>query len=248
MVRVKNSLLEGKADVLTEFGRFSEANALYSEVTQTVQHLSVADPQDLRALFDLQTGLNQQALGFETAADPAFSASTSDRQRNLAAAEKMLTQEAGILERMLKQDPSNDEYAPVLADAQVRLGTIRSILHSTGDSAAIARTGIASLKSLAAKDQASPTTLDLAAKCLLTIEPESLRDPKAAALFAERAVALSHRKSPSMLWTLAQAYRASGQAEKSRATAREGLALLAPVQPGAAKPRLRKLLEVQAQT
>jgi hypothetical protein len=50
-----------------------------------------------------------------------------------------------------------------------------------------------------------------------------------------------------LLPTLAQAYRAAGQIEKSRATAKEGLALLAPLQTGGAKPRLRKLLEIQAQ-
>ncbi len=37
---------------------------------------------------------------------------------------------------------------------------------------------------------------------------------------------MSHGKTPSRLLTLAQAYRASGQMEKSRATAKEGLALL----------------------
>jgi hypothetical protein len=50
-----------------------------------------------------------------------------------------------------------------------------------------------------------------------------------------------------MLLTLAQAYRATGQIEKSRATAKEGLALLAPLQPGSPKPHLRKLLEIQTQ-
>jgi len=50
-----------------------------------------------------------------------------------------------------------------------------------------------------------------------------------------------------MLLTLAQAYRATGQIEKSRATAKEGLALLPAPQPGSVKPRVRKLLQIQAQ-
>jgi len=53
---------------------------------------------------------------------------------------------------------------------------------------------------------------------------------------------------PTKLLTLAQAYRAAGQIEKSRAVAREGLALLPPQQPGSVKPRIRKLLEILAQT
>jgi hypothetical protein len=64
---------------------------------------------------------------------------------------------------------------------------------------------------------------------------------------AERTVALSHRQLPSYLLTLAQAYRASGQIEKARATANEGLALLPALQPGSVKPKIRKLLEIQTQ-
>jgi hypothetical protein len=45
------------------------------------------------------------------------------------------------------------------------------------------------------------------------------------------------------LLTLAQAYRASGQIEKSHTTAEEGLALLPTPQLGSVKPNIRKLLE-----
>jgi hypothetical protein len=79
------------------------------------------------------------------------------------------------------------------------------------------------------------------------VQPESLRDPQLAVTWAERGVALSHRKTPSWLLSLAQAYRASSQIEKSRATANEALALLPPLQPGSVKPTIRKLLEIQAQ-
>jgi tetratricopeptide (TPR) repeat protein len=248
MIRVRYSLLEGEADVLVDLGEYSEAHALYAQAAETIQHFTAIDPLDLRALFDLQTVLNQQAIAYETAADPAFSVSPADRRSNLAAAEKLLTQEIAVLQKMIKQDPPNEEYAPVLTNAQVHLGTARSILYSSADAAAMAKTGIASLKSLAAQDQASPTILNQAADDLLIVEPASLRDPKTALSFAARAVALTHGKAPSMLLTLAQAYRAAGQVDKSRATAREGLALLPALQPGSVKPRLRKLLEIQTQT
>ena len=74
-----------------------------------------------------------------------------------------------------------------------------------------------------------------------------MKDPKMAVSCAERAVTLSHRKLPPRLLTLAQAYRAAGQIEKSRAAAKEGLALLPAVQPGSVMPRMRKLLEIQTQ-
>jgi hypothetical protein len=77
------------------------------------------------------------------------------------------------------------------------------------------------------------------------VEPASFKDPLFSVSCAERAVTLTHRKLPSMLLTLAQAYRAAGQIDKSRSAAQEGLALLPASQPGSTKPRLRKLLENQ---
>jgi hypothetical protein len=64
---------------------------------------------------------------------------------------------------------------------------------------------------------------------------------------AEREVAMSHGKMPFRLLTLAQAYRASGEIQKSRAAAKEGLALLPTLPPGSVKPNIRKLLEIEAQ-
>ena len=91
-------------------------------------------------------------------------------------------------------------------------------------------------------------TLDQAANAFLKAQPASLGDPQFAVSCAERAVALSRRQRPTMLLTLAQAYRATGQTEKRRATAREALALLPAPQPGSVKPNIRKLLEIQEKT
>jgi len=244
MMRVRNSLTQGEADVLVELGQYAEAQALYAQVGELAQHLSAADPLDLRALFELQANLNQQAIAFETAAG---SMKAADQQENRGAAVKAWTQEIAILEKMIKQDPSNLEYAPVLANAQAHLGTDRTMMHISAEAAAMAKTGIDSLKSLGAQNQASPTTLDQAASDLLMVEPASLREPKTAVSFAERAVSFTHRKSPSMLLTLAEAYRAVGQIEQSRATAKEALALLPAVEPGNVKPRIRRQLEMQEQ-
>jgi hypothetical protein len=147
---------------------------------------------------------------------------------------------------MLRRSPSDDEWKSVLADAQVKLGTAQSLLRKPGDSAAIARTGIAALRELATKDQAAPRILLQAADAFLTVEPASLQDPAFALACAKRAVALNHRQSPSELFILAEAYRAAGQIDQSRAAAEEGLALLAPLEPGSVKPNSRKLLEIQA--
>jgi hypothetical protein len=151
------------------------------------------------------------------------------------------------MEEMLKQDPLNESWKALLADAQVRLGTIQSILHTQGDAGTLAKKGIATLKEMVNNGQVSPLILDQAANAFLKVVPLSLRDSGLALSCAEREVAMSHRKRPTLLLTLAHAYRASGQIEKSRATAREGLALLSTVQPGSVKLNIRKILDIQSQ-
>jgi tetratricopeptide (TPR) repeat protein len=247
-VRRMRAILQRKeASALVQLGEYAKATDLFTEVAQVFQKNVAADPQDLRALADMRVVLNFEAQSFETAADPALASTGSGRGRNLAAAEKLWTQELEIIDQAIKRDTQDTDLQISRADALVRLGTIHSILHSAAGSLAMAKKGIAGLKELTAKEQASALVLDMAGSDLLMVEPASLRDPKFAVYCAERAVALNHRKTPSMLLTLAQAYRASGQTEKSRATAREALALLPAPQPGSSKPRIRKLLELQLQ-
>jgi tetratricopeptide (TPR) repeat protein/predicted Ser/Thr protein kinase len=245
MQRIYSGMLLDEAYSLVELGRYSEANALLKDIVQSLQHFVTTDTQDLRALTDLHVGLNQEAYAFVTAADPALGASEQDRRRNLSAAERPLSQEISILEGLLKREPSQDKLKTFLADAQVRLGSIRFILHNGGDSTALVEKGLASWRELAGKDQVSPTILDEAAQDFLFAEPASLKDLHFAVSCSERAVDLSHRKLPSKLLTLAQAYRATGQLEKSRNAAQEGLGLLAPQSPGAPVPAIRKQLEAQ---
>jgi len=246
-LRLRVFLLRKEANALVYLGEYSQASALFAEIVPTYQRLVAADLHDLRALADLEVVLDDEAVAYENAADPDLGASPGGRRQNLASAEKLLVQMVPLMEGMLKQDPSNENWKALLADAQVRLGAANSILHAPGDPGAVAKKGIATLRDMAEKNSASPMILDLAANAFLKAEPASLRDPGFAVSCAEREVALSHRQMPSMLLTLAQAYRASGQMEKGRATAKEGLALLPAQAEGSVKPRIRKLLEIEAQ-
>ena len=85
-------------------------------------------------------------------------------------------------------------------------------------------------------------TLDMEIGALLTARPVTLRDPKMAVEDAEHEASLTRRHQPSVLLCLAQAYRAAGKTEASRAAAREGLALLPA---GAPRSRTRSLLEAE---
>jgi serine/threonine protein kinase len=246
MLRLRGILERKEASALVQLGDYAKAMELFNEVAHRYQKIAQADPHDLRALADLHVVLNFEAQGYEAAADPVLGAAMTDRRRNLADAQKLWIQILKIIDQAMKQDSSDEDWLISKADAEVRLATIQSILHQAGGSLAMAKQGIAGLKALTGMEQASSLILDMAASDMLMVEPASLRDPRYAVVCAERAAALSHRKTPSILLTLAQAYRAIGQTEKSRATANEALALLPPPQPGSMKPRIRKLLEAQA--
>jgi predicted Ser/Thr protein kinase len=246
-LRLREHMLQEEADARIQLGEYAEASTLTAGVVRIHQGLVAADPQDQRALLDLEISFDLWAQGYEAAADPALGASATSRRKSLAAAEALLNQELLVLEKLQKLNRLEDEIEPERADVQVRLGTIQSILRGGADSEDLVKRGLAAMRQLGAKEQSSAAILDSAAKDYLIAEPASLRDPQLALTFAERAVALSHRKMPSMLLTLGQAYRATGQREKSRAAAKEGLALLPAVEAGGVKPRIRRLLEIQAQ-
>ena len=248
MQRAHSVLLLDEAYNLVELGRYAEANEVQAGAVQLKQRLVAADPQDMRALSDLNTGLSYSSRNFLTEADPALTSSASDRRQALISAERSLTEEAAVSGKLMKQEGSESAWKLFLADAHINLGSVQFMLHRGGNSAELVKKGLATYKDLIKKNPASPTILDDAAQEFLYAEPASLKDPRLAVSCAERAVALTHRRVPSKLLTLAQAYRATGQIEKSHAAAKEGLALLPAPQPGSVKPRIRKLLEIQAQS
>jgi len=248
MLRANNSLHLDEAYALVQMGRYFDANEILTATVQAFQRLVAADPQDLRALTDMNVGLIQSSNDYEIEADPALAASADDRRKSLMDAERSFSAELAASQKLIEKGGGKEAWGPYVADAQVNLGSIQSMLHRGERPVEMAKKGLATLRGMASKNQVSPDILDDVAQDFLFAEPAVLKDPGFAVSCAERSVALTHRRMPSRLLTLAQAYRAAGQTEKSRATAREGLALLPSVQPGSVKPRIRKLLEIQAQS
>ena len=243
VLRLRHMLLRKQGDALERLSEYAQAVPLFEQSLVIVARIADQDPKDNRALFDLFTVLNDEAISFEDAADPILAANPGDRRANLIRAEKTLTQAAAALERLLKQDPANDVWMAALGSIEVRIAVARSNLPPPAASEELSRKGLAALRVVAEKEHPSALVLDQAANAFLTVEPASLRNPQFAISCAEREVEMSHGTSPSRLLTLAQAYRASGQIERSRITAMEGLALLPSPQPGSAKTNIRKLLE-----
>jgi tetratricopeptide (TPR) repeat protein len=246
-IRLRALLLRKEANALEEIGRYNDALALFPQVVQIQQKLVDQDPLDVRALADLQVILNDEAGSYDDAAGEVLGTPSSnpalERKKNLRAARDLYAQTIGVFDRMLKLSPNNPNLRAQQAYAMVKTGTMSTELQDRADSAELSRKGMAILRELASKPDASPMVLDYAGNSSLAVQPASLRDPAFAIACAERGVALSHRKTASALLSLADAYWVAGQREKSRTTAREGLALLPPEPPGHPKGRIQKLLE-----
>jgi tetratricopeptide (TPR) repeat protein len=249
-VRERALIVRKQAVALSELGEYSQANPLFEDALRTFQRIAAADAvnaKDIRALGDVKRLLSDMAASHEDAADPALATVPGDRHRELLAARQLWEQEAATTQQILNQDISHEDLKAELAGAQVHVASLRIALHDSGDAEERSKVGLAVLKSFAIKDQASVKLLDLYVMGLLDVQPALLRDREFAVACAEREVVLTHRRDTTSLLSLARIYRATGQTDKSRATAKEGLALLPALQPGSVKENMRKLLEIQAQ-
>jgi len=246
VMRLRAMLLRKEGDALERSGAFALATPIFEKSRAITQKSVTQDPKDLRALYDLVVVLDEEATSYEDAADPLWAVIPSERSRNLSLAEKDLKQAADSLARIISQDKTDIEKSAYLGLFQVRIGTIEAILHLPTASEELARKGLSALRQAAENKDASPLILDQAASAFLMVEPASLRDARFALACAERQAAGSLEQMPFRLLTLARAYRAVGQIDKSRTVAEKGLALLPALQPEKPKSNIRRLLEFQA--
>ncbi|MFZ3341717.1 MAG: protein kinase [Terriglobales bacterium] len=244
-VRLRGITVRKVATALSELGEYSQASAFFEEAINIHQRLVDADPKDIRNLGDLRRALEAEADSHEYEANPALAARSTDRHQNLLAAEHILQRCLAILEQTLKMAPGDADRQAELASYQVRIAAIRQLLREPGQSTPISKAALAVLRNAAAKGNASPMVLDLVASAFQRAEPASLRDLQLALACAGRGVTLTHRKTPAWLLTLAESYRSTGQVERARASAKEGLALLPQWNSGSPKSRIRKLLEIE---
>lgn len=247
-LRMRANLVRKKATAMRELGLYTQAIPLFAKALAIQEHISTADPNDSRSLFDVYVDLTQEAYDYEYAADPSLEPDPQKRRRESSLAEPLLKEAESVALQLVKQNPANDDWKAGLADVQVRLGTAERQLKSSGHADKLSASGLATLKELGAKHPDSPWMLNYEIAALLSIEPLALRDPKLAIACAEREALLTKRKQPGALLSVAQAYRAARQMEPARAAAKEGLALLPPLSAGAPMSRTRRLLEFEAAT
>lgn len=235
----------------TELGEFAAAQPLFVQALREFERVAAADNaevKDIRALSDVKRILFDMGLSEEEAADPALAGAPADRRRFLLAAEQTWQRAISTIEQIQKQDTEHGDWQAELASAQVHLAKTRIALGEPQGANQPMRNALAVLNTFAHREHASSRLLDLYVNGVLSDPAVLAKDRDFAIACAEREVELNHRKDSASLLALARVYRATGQTEKSRTAAKEGLALLTPPRPGAKKEIMRRLLEIQAQT
>jgi tetratricopeptide (TPR) repeat protein len=244
--RLRAVLQRKQAIALEHTGEYAQAMPLFKEAIAFHQNAVAQDPKDFRALLDLVVALDDESLAYEDAANPVLGTRPGDRRNNLLHVRSDLLQSTADLDRLLSHDPDHNDWKTFLGLMQVRLDSAERALHSPGATGERSRKSIAAAKLLAASGQASPEILNQTASAILLSATASRTDLQSAVSISERDVKLCHGLRPEHVLVLAEAYRATGQIEKSRTTAKQGLALLPSVESGAPKSNIRKLLEIQA--
>jgi eukaryotic-like serine/threonine-protein kinase len=244
--RVRAYIVRREAGAMSELGEYDTAAPLYAQSEQIDRKYSAADPQDLRAMQDLEVVLDDESTSEEYAADPVIGVAPEQRRQHLLKAIAYLNAVNEVTSTMVRKDPSNPQWKGLDGNARVRLGLDRLAAGQSAGSDALISGGIAELKELVSKPDASALLVDQATRVLVRLGGTPFADPALTMSCAERGAALTQRKIPAWLNELAQAYRIAGQPEKARAAAKDGLALLPPLRPGDPKSRVRRVLELEA--
>jgi len=228
--RLEASLRRRIGDCLWELDQDKDALEAYGGAVAEFSALVSLDPGNTRAQFDLVAALNDLGQTLEATGD-------------LTGALRHYGSIADILEKLVRTDPASTTWRAHLSEMLVR---IAGLLEKTGQPAEARRQaerGLRAARELAALPDLPASELTRAARLLVTCSPASLRDPRAAAEYAQRAVVLTRGSDAYALDTLAEAHLQTGNREAARQAIQQGLALV-PETPGQ-KPWLRRLLEAK---
>lgn len=234
------------AGALIEIGRYKEALAALEQGQIIFKELLAVDPNNVRAVQDVQAGLSREAEAYQQRAAGIFPEEGANPTADASHALKVLSEQRSRLEEILRIEPHNVTWESKLGLVLIDMARQQRALHRSEDSADLAQKGIAILTEVASRPDALAYQLFDAANGMIDVEPESLRQPALAVKYAERIVVDTGYRNPEFLLTLAKAYRSDGQLDKARAAAKTGLALLPPQTSATAMSRVRKLLTADA--
>jgi tetratricopeptide (TPR) repeat protein len=231
------------AAALTQTRDYKSAVSTYEEARKSIEISAALDSKDSRAQEDLAALLGGEADTYIDMADPLLNPRRKeDRQESFQHAMELLQGSIAVTEKLVALNPKHQMWTTYLANEDVLLGTVEESL-SPNSGSQMSGSGVATLRHLASADGASSDVLFRTTSVMLTVLPMRLRDTRLTVHYAERLAALSRHTDPTSLSLLAQAYLADGQIEKAAATAKDGLDLLPPHQPGTPTVRCRVFLE-----
>ncbi len=231
---------------LKDLGRYREALSYLQRARAIEQSLFAADPNDARAELSLAALLDTEAKSFEERSEGVFTEDPADRAADAVQTLKILAEARALNEHLLQLQPENVDWRTDFGFILVRISRQQWALHQLEGMLDLATRGVAILKAMGKRSNASAYTFDEIATGLTIVQPVQLRDPQFAIECAQRAVEMSHHQKPGFLLTLARAYHAAGRPEKAHAAAKEGLALLPAITPATVPCRIRRQLQAEA--
>jgi tetratricopeptide (TPR) repeat protein/predicted Ser/Thr protein kinase len=243
--RAQAAVIGPYAGALVEVGRYREALIALERGQAISREMVKADPNDIRAVENLEAGLSRVVECYQQRAAGIFSEEGVDRTADARSALTALTEQRTVLEEILAIEPKTANWDSTLGMALIDIAREQRGLRQPEGSTELARKGLAMLKEVARRPDVQAYQVFDAATGLITVEPAELREPDLAVKYTERIVDMSSHRNPEFLLTLASAYRAAGQLAKARAAAKEGLALLPPETSTTVMSRVRKLLHAQ---
>jgi len=219
-----------------------KARSALNTALAIVEKEAQQNPKDSRAQYDLYAVYNVIASGDDDDTDPRIPLDKATLERAQAAALDLQQRSVTILDALLKSAPNDTYYRMNLLDAELHIARVKRAQNKIAEAVALEAKYIPAMREMISQpDLLSDVYYGLADALATASGP--LRDTKAAAEYASKAVAMSHHQDPLILLRLAEATRANGQLDPCHAAAREGLALLAPLKRDQKTPRLMRLLE-----
>jgi serine/threonine protein kinase len=208
-------------------GQYAASLATLGEARTVLDGLSRDDPKNTAALY--HRAIVYRNLGIVH----GYAGHTKDAFDAFADGVK-------VYDQLIPRDPANKKYPMFRAELQARMSTLLIKLGRRDEAQRYAEAGIGYMVRLAERQDASAGQLQDAARYLMETEVASVRNPKRALEFAERAIKLSKGTDAGGLEYLAQAYSMNGNLAAAVATIHQALDLLPPLKPGETPSRARQ--------
>jgi tetratricopeptide (TPR) repeat protein len=208
----RSSALLGLGWNLGNLGDFAPALAALEEARQIRDRISEEDPQNVMALYF--RGVPYRNLGIVS----GFAGHPDAKLRYFLIA-------IGIGDRLRAKDPANQSYRFSQAELQAEAANLQVEARRPEEALRLARAGLSTLKEIAARPQASPVELAVAARGLLESKVPAMTDSELGLSLAKRAAALDPKDSE-IQEILGEAYWLNGDRPSAVAALEQALALI----------------------